>query len=303
MIMLLSIVFSWYNLNRGKIKMIKEIKIDDIKELFLKRDEDANKGDFGKVGILGGSIKYSGAVKLANMSLCALRSGCGLVRVIVPKEITNSVSPYLLEQTMYPYESLEDIRDAIRNLGVLAIGMGWDYDEEHLSILEYILTFFEGNIVIDADGLNTLVGHLDLLKYSKASIVITPHLKEFSRLTDLSIEEIEKDKINLALSFAKEHHVILVLKGHTTIVTDGVDVYLCKCGGAGMATSGSGDVLSGILAGMLGYLDYNLLTISGGVMLNGIAGEIAEEKNTDISMIASDTINCISDAIKRIRGE
>lgn len=283
--------------------MIKEIKIDDIKELFLKRDEDANKGDFGKVGILGGSIKYSGAVKLANMSLCALRSGCGLVRVIVPKEITNSVSPYLLEQTMYPYESLEDIRDAIRNLGVLAIGMGWDYDEEHLSILEYILTFFEGNIVIDADGLNTLVGHLDLLKYSKASIVITPHLKEFSRLTDLSIEEIEKDKINLALSFAKEHHVILVLKGHTTIVTDGVDVYLCKCGGAGMATSGSGDVLSGILAGMLGYLDYNLLTISGGVMLNGIAGEIAEEKNTDISMIASDTINCISDAIKRIRGE
>lgn len=283
--------------------MIKEIKIDDIKELFLKRDEDANKGDFGKVGILGGSIKYSGAVKLANMSLCALRSGCGLVRVIVPKEITNSVSPYLLEQTMYPYESLEDIRDAIRNLGVLAIGMGWDYDEEHLSILEYILTFFEGNIVIDADGLNTLVGHLDLLKYSKASIVITPHLKEFSRLTDLSIEEIEKDKINLALSFAKEHHVILVLKGHTTIVTDGVDVYLCKCGGAGMATSGSGDVLSGILTGMLGYLNYNLLTISGGVMLNGIAGEIAEEKNTDISMIASDTINCISDAIKRIRGE
>ena len=173
--------------------MIKEIKIDDIKELFLKRDEDANKGDFGKVGILGGSIKYSGAVKLANMSLCALRSGCGLVRVIVPKEITNSVSPYLLEQTMYPYESLEDVRDAIRNLDVLAIGMGWDYGEEHLSILEYVLTSFEGSIVIDADGLNTLVGHLDLLKSSKAGIVFTPHLKEFSRLTGLSTEEIEKE--------------------------------------------------------------------------------------------------------------
>ena len=303
MIMLLSIVFSWYNLNREKIKMIKEIKIDDIKELFLKRDEDANKGDFGKVGILGGSIKYSGAVKLANMSLCALRSGCGLVRVIVPKNISSSITPYLLEQTLSPYESLEDIKKSITGLTVVAIGMGWNYDEEHLSILEYILTSFEGNIVIDADGLNTLVGHLDLLKSSKAKIVLTPHLKEFSRLINLSIEEVEKDKINLALSFAKEHHVILVLKGHATIVTNGIDVYLCKCGGAGMATSGSGDVLSGILAGMLGYLDYNLLTISGGVMLNGIAGEIAEEKNTDISMIASDTIHAIPDAIKRIRGE
>ena len=283
--------------------MIKEIKVSDIKELFKRRDADAKKGDFGKVGILGGSIKYSGAVKLANMSLCTLRSGCGLVRAIVPKEITNSVSPYLLEQTMYPYESLEDVRDAIRNLDVLAIGMGWDYGEEHLSILEYVLTSFEGSIVIDADGLNTLVGHLDLLKSSKAGIVFTPHLKEFSRLTGLSTEEIEKDKINLALSFAKEHHVILVLKGHTTIVTNGIDVYLCKCGGAGMATSGSGDVLSGILGGMLGYLDYQLLTVSAGVMLNGIAGELAEDKNTDISMIASDTISSISDAIKRIRSE
>lgn len=281
--------------------MIKEIKVSDIKELFLKRDKEANKGDFGKVGILGGSIKYSGAVKLANMSLCALRSGCGLVRVIVPEEITNSVSPYLLEQTMYPYESIEDIREAIKGLDVLAVGMGWDYDQEHLSILEYILTSFEGKLVIDADGLNTLVGYLDLLRSSKAKIVLTPHLKEFSRLTGLSIEDIEKDKINLTLNFAKKYHVILVLKGHTTIISDGIDVYLCTCGGAGMATSGSGDVLSGILAGMLGYFDCKLLTVSAGVILNGIAGELAEEKNTDISMIASDTVSSISGAVKKIR--
>ena len=281
--------------------MIKEIKVSDIKELFLKRDKEANKGDFGKVGILGGSIKYSGAVKLANMSLCALRSGCGLVRVIVPEEITNSVSPYLLEQTMYPYESIEDIREAIKGLDVLAVGMGWDYDQEHLSILEYILTSFEGKLVIDADGLNTLVGYLDLLRSSKAKIVLTPHLKEFSRLTGLSIEDIEKDKINLVLNFARKYHVILVLKGHTTIISDGIDVYLCTCGGAGMATSGSGDVLSGMLAGMLGYFDCKLLTVSAGVILNGIAGELAEEKNTDISMIASDTVSSISGAVKKIR--
>ena len=301
MIMLLSIVFSWYNLNRGKIKMIKEIKIDDIKELFLKRDEDANKGDFGKVGILGGSIKYSGAIKLANMSLCALRSGCGLVRVIVPKEITDSVSPYLLEQTMYPYESLEDIQEAIRDLDVLAIGMGWDHDEQHFIILKTILESFQGTVIIDADGLNTLVDHLDLLVGSKAQIILTPHLKEFSRLTGKSIDEIKKDEIHIAQDFAAYCYVTLILKGHTTIVTDGAQVYLCKCGAPGMATSGSGDVLSGVLAGILAYQDCNLLSVSAGVMLNGLAGEIAEEKNTDISMIASDTIASIPEAIKKIR--
>lgn len=303
MIMLLSIVFSWYNFVKGKIKMIKEIKVSDIKELFKRRDEDANKGDFGKIGILGGSIKYSGAVKLAHMSLCTLRSGAGLVRVIVPKEIVDSVSPYLLEQTMYPYKSLDDIKEAIRDLDSLALGMGWDKASDHLTILQYILENFDGNLVIDADGLNTLVDSLDLLKSSPANIVLTPHLKEFSRLTNLSIKEIEKDKMSIAKSFAKEYHVILLLKGHTTLVTDGEDIYSCQCGTPGMATSGSGDVLSGILAGLLGYLDFNLLTISAGVLLNGLAGEIADEKYTDISMIASDTIHCIPLAIKKIRSE
>ena len=206
--------------------MIKEIKLEDIKCLFRKRDLNSNKGDFGKAGILGGSIKYSGAVKLANMSLCTLRSGCGLIRVIVPKEIISSVSPYLLEQTLYPYEDLDDIKAAIKDLGALAIGMGWDYEKEHLSILEYVLENFRGKLILDADGLNTLGGHLELLKKSNARIVLTPHLKEFSRLTGLSILEIEQDKINIAKNFAKNNHVILVLKGHTTIVTDGEDVYL-----------------------------------------------------------------------------
>ena len=283
--------------------MVKEIKLEDIKELFKKRKIDANKGDFGKVGILGGSVKYSGAVKLANMSLCTLRSGAGLVRVIVPKAIISSVTPYLLEQTMYPYDTLEDIKETIKGLNSLAIGMGWDYDLKHLAILEYVLGNFKGNLILDADALNTLVGHLELLKESSAKIVLTPHLKEFSRLTGLSISEIEQDKVNIAKNFARNNHVILVLKGHTTIVTDGEDVYLCKCGTPGMATSGSGDVLSGILTGMLGYLECNLLSVSAGVLLNGLAGEIAEDKKTDISMIASDTIESISEAIKRIRSE
>lgn len=281
--------------------MIKEIYIEDIKNLFSKREKDANKGDFGKVGILGGSINYSGAIKLATMSLASLRSGCGLVKVIVPNEIVSSLSPVLLEQTLFTYKNLEDIKKSIKDLDSLAIGMGWGYDEKHLTILKYILENFQGNLVIDADGLNTLVNHLEILKTSQANIVLTPHLKEFSRLTNLSIEEIEKNKIEIAKSFANENHVILLLKGSTTIITNGSDVYLTNYGTPGMATSGSGDVLSGILAGLLGYLKYNLISVSAGAIINGLAGELAEEKNTDIGMIARDTISYIPDAIKKIR--
>lgn len=281
--------------------MVKEIYIEDIKNLFLKREKGTNKGDFGKVGILGGSINYSGAIKLATMSLASLRSGCGLVKVIIPDEIVSSLSPVLLEQTLFPYKNLEDIKKSIKDLDSLAIGMGWGSNENHLPILKDILENFQGNLVIDADGLNTLVNHVEILRTSQANIVLTPHLKEFSRLTNLSIEEIEKNKIEIAKSFSKENHVILLLKGSTTIVTNGIDVYLINYGTPGMATSGSGDVLSGILAGLLGYLDYNLLSVSAGAIVNGLAGELAEEKNTDISMIASDTIKCIPAAIKKTK--
>ena len=283
--------------------MTEEICVEDIKYLFSKREKDTNKGDFGKVGILGGSINYSGAIKLATMSLASLRSGCGLVKVIAPDEIVSSLSPILLEQTLFPYKNLEDIKKSIKDLDSLAIGMGWGSKENHLPILKDILENFQGNLVIDADGLNTLVNHVEILRTSQANIVLTPHLKEFSRLISLSIEEIEKNKIELAKSFAKENHVILLLKGSTTIVTNGIDVYLINYGTPGMATSGSGDVLSGILAGLLGYLDYNLLSVSAGAIVNGLAGELAEEKNTDISMIASDTIKCIPAAIKKIRND
>lgn len=283
--------------------MIKQIKLEDIKYLFKKRNNDVNKGDFGKVGILGGSIKYSGAIKLANMSLASLKSGCGLVKIIVPSEVAICLIPNILEQTIYPYESLENIKDAIKDLDTLAIGMGWDNLDSYLEIMDYILKNYKGKLIIDADGLNALVEHLDLLKLSKAKIVLTPHLKEFSRLTNLSIKEIERNKTNICLNFAKENNVILLLKGHETIISDGVDTHLCVCGTPGMATSGSGDVLSGILAGMLAYNEYNLMTVSASVMLNGLAGDIAEESSTDISMLASDTISNISMAIKRIRNE
>lgn len=290
---------------------IYEIEITDVQSLFKERDIDSHKGMFGTVGIMGGSLEYSGAVKLANMSASAVRSGAGIVRVIVPENIASAILPYLLEQTLYPlkcdnkghiYFNMDDLERALKNLKSLAIGMGWGISEEYKKILDIIIKKFNGKLLIDADGLNTLV-HMDLniLKETNSQIILTPHLKEFQRVSKIDIEKIKQNSIEIATNFAKEYNVILLLKGSTTIVTDGKNIYLIKKGVPGMATAGSGDVLSGILAGMLGYQEANVLTIASGALLAVTAGELAQEKFTDISMRASDTIKYIPEAIKYIR--
>ena len=284
-----------------------EIEINDVKYLVKERNIDSNKGDFGKAGIYGGSIEYSGALKLAYLSLSALRSGCGISRVLVKKEILPLLGPNILEQTLcilpdYNDKFYDKLKDSIKDLDSLAFGMGLGSDKHLEEVLEFLIKNYTGNLIIDADGLNTLSKmNLNILKCKKCNILLTPHLKEFSRLINKPIDEIKKYSLNLVKEFASTYKVTILLKGHTTIITAGNTTYLVKTGCAGMATAGSGDVLSGILAGLLAYLNFSLLTISLGILINGIAGCLAEEDKTDISMIASDTINNIGNAIKIIR--
>ncbi len=289
---------------------MKVLEKEDIKCLFPRRDENSHKGNFGYVGIMGGCIEYSGAVKLANLSSSSLVSGCGVVRLIIPKEIEVSVMPYLLEQTLFSIESKDGhmlfdknvINKALEKLKALAIGIGWGESIDNEKILKYILETKDIPIVIDADGLNTLAKmDKNILNKTNCKVILTPHLKEFSRISGYSLEEIEKNKEKLATDFAKNYNVILLLKGHTTIITDGEETYLVKRGCPGMATAGSGDVLSGILLGILGYNKPNVLTIAGGAYLAGLAGELAEKNLNDISMRASDTISKIPEAIDEIR--
>ena len=289
---------------------MKVLEKEDIKCLFPRRDENSHKGNFGYVGIMGGCIEYSGAVKLANLSSSSLVSGCGVVRLIIPKEIEVSVMPYLLEQTLFSIESKDGhmlfdknvINKALEKLKALAIGIGWGESIDNEKILKYILETKDIPIVIDADGLNTLAKmDKNILNKTNCKVILTPHLKEFSRISGYSLEEIENNKEKLATDFAKNYNVILLLKGHTTIITDGEETYLVKRGCPGMATAGSGDVLSGILVGILGYNKPNVLTIAGGAYLAGLAGELAEKNLNDISMRASDTISKIPEAIDEIR--
>ena len=288
-----------------------ELTNEDLKEIFKEREKDSHKGIYGYVGILGGCMEYTGAVKLANLSSTALRAGCGVIRVIVPKSIESSIAPYLLEQTIFPIENdkeekmkfnKEKMDKALEKLKAFAIGMGWGKGRDNEKILEYILHTKKIPCVIDADGLNTLSQmDLNILQKTKCKVILTPHLKEFERLSKISIERVKENPIKIAETFASKYHVILLLKGTITIVTNGIETYLIKRGCPGMATAGSGDVLSGILVGMLGYCEPSTKIVAAASYLAGMAGELAQEKYTDISMKASDTIEMIPEAIKKIR--
>lgn len=280
------------------------------KEFVNYRPEDCNKGDFGYVAILGGCTNYAGAIKLASLSLASVRSGSGVTRIIIPKSITNLIAPFLLEQTIFEIHdensnmiyNEEELKEAFKKINALAVGMGWGSGKDNIKILEYILNNYSIPVLIDADGLNTLSKmDLSILNKTRCKVILTPHLKEFERLTKVSIEEIKLEKEKLVKDFAKKYNVILLLKGHTTIVSDGNIFYLVKRGSAGMATAGSGDVLSGVILGFLGSNEVSAKLIASCAYITGMAGEIAEEKYTDISMKASDIIECLPQAIKEIR--
>lgn len=286
------------------------IEVRDIAPILKKRSQASHKGTYGYVAIVGGCREYSGAVKLANLSCAALRSGCGVATLAVPNSIVDSVSPYLLESTLAPIPDenghmvfdLESLDHLFERQDAIAIGMGWGKGEHNAAILSHLLSKYELPVVIDADGLNTLA-QMDrtILQNTKCKVLLTPHYKEFSRLSGYSIEEIENDPVGLSKKYAAENKVCLLLKGSCTIVTDGEEVLLVNRGCAGMATAGSGDVLSGVLVGLLGYSPMTPLTAACGAYIAGLAGEFAQNEMGEIGMIASDTVQKIPKSIMNIK--
>ena len=284
----------------------------DCKAVFGLRKQNSHKGNFGYVSILGGCREYAGAVKLANLSCAALRAGCGVAQLILPESIAPSVAPYLLESTLATLADREGhmlfdsnaLDRVLQKQKALAIGMGWGKSEENEKILRHILEHHSLSLIIDADGLNTLSGmDKEILKTTQCKVALTPHMMEFSRLCGESVETICQNPVEIAEKFAGEYGVCLLLKGSTTIVTDGETTYLVDRGCAGMATAGSGDVLAGVLAGLCGYAPVSPLMVACGAYVAGRAGEIAQEKVNPVSMLASDTVAHIGEAVSEILKE
>lgn len=297
-----------------KIKAInnpyKLIEANDLKEFFKPRLNNVNKGSFGYVGIMGGSNDYPGAIRLANMGQIALYSGCGVSRIIVPECIYELIFNNVLESTVYSMPSCnkmmvfdeEMLSNSISKLKALGVGVGWGNSTEYEKILEWILLNSDIKLVIDADGLNTLAKmDLSILNKTKCDVILTPHLKEFSRLIGYSIDDIKNNIIDYSLEFVNKYNTTLLLKGPSTIVCNKDDLYIIPTGCSGMATAGSGDVLTGILVGMLGYsLQSPTYTAALATYLNGYAGEKAMEKYGDYGMVSSDTARMVSLCIKEI---
>ena len=293
------------------------LKIEEVRELIPDRVKESHKGTYGKVALLGGAVEYSGAIRLSALAYSALKSGAGLSTVAVPRFLVPIVSQNILEVMIYPIESTdkeiifnkENIDGLINKFDVLTIGMGLGRSEEASKIVKYIIENFTGKLVLDADALYIVSKNIDILNKSKAKIILTPHMMEFKRLYDayvgknseLSFEEFEKNSVEFAKTFVKEYNVTLLLKGPTTyVMSRDIKISAIDRGTPGMATAGSGDVLSGILTGFLGYIDDEFDAARVSAFVNGLAGELAAKVEGEISMTSGDTIKQIANAIKTI---
>ncbi len=280
----------------------------DLINVLTDRRNFSNKGDYGYVALIGGSMEYSGAIRLAYMANAAVSSGCGVAMAVVPNNIASIVASNILEATIYPFDerdgnivfNKEKLDYLIKRCEVITFGMGIKVSEEASKILEYLILNYDKKLVIDADGITMLSKYKNLLVESKAKIILTPHIKEFSRLIESSIDIIYENSIEYVMEFAKSYNVTLLLKGSSTIVSDGNDLIIVDRGCSGMAKGGSGDVLSGIITGVLGYNDNLLLGVAASAYINGLAGEMAEIYNSSITMTSRDTVNNIKKAINTI---
>lgn len=276
---------------------------DEIKKLMPKRESNSHKGTYGRIAVLGGSSGMAGSVYMA--SLAAMRTGAGLTYIIAPKSISQALQIKSNEQIIkeiscgnfhFSKEILDEVLKNVYDMDVLAIGPGMGKSLDLHKLIGEIITNTNLDIVIDADGLNAVSDNLEVLE-SDNNIVLTPHLGEFSRLSNLSIDEIKLDIENIAKEFARDYKVILVLKSHQTIVTDGNNIYVNKIGNPGMATAGSGDVLTGIISSLMKRIDsYDAAKL--GVYIHSLAGDIASKRIGVNSMIATDIIDCIPEALK-----
>jgi len=257
-------------------------------------------------------IDFPEQVYSVQSQLCA-HSGAGLVTLAVPEKIVNAiikVKPkevilFPLGQTsdgFFSFKSYKKIKDFLEKIDILVIGPGLGQNNSTQKLVRKIIMEIDKPLILDADGINALVGNLEILSaihYTLYAKILTPHPGEMARLLGKSVEEIQKNRKNIAKSFSKSYNCILVLKGYKTIVAEPRGkIYINKTGNPGMATAGSGDVLTGIIASFLGQGLDAFSAVKYAVYLHGLAGDLAAEEKTQLGMIASDIIEKIPEAIK-----
>lgn len=277
----------------------------------VKRTQESNKGTYGSLLTICGSYSMAGASILAGKG--ALRCGIGLLKMAVPKSIYPIVASAIYESVYYPVSENESgthnkyetpfLLEKSKESNAVLIGCGMQNNRDTYFIVNSFLEKCTVPIVLDADALNAICSNLDALKLAKVPVVITPHPKEMARLLKVSVAEVQSNREQVAVNFAREYNVYVVLKGHNTVVASpNGDVFVNTTGNAGMATGGSGDVLAGMISSLLAQNPKKPLECAcAGVYLHGMAGDIAKVKFGEISMLPTDLINCIPKAFLNLQ--
>lgn len=266
-----------------------------------KRFNNSNKGTYGRVAVIAGSKHMSGAAYLCGKA--AYSTGVGLVKIYTHESNRMILQSQLPEAVMMTYNDYEGalacIEDAMRWATVIVVGPGLGIDSTSERMLYELLMNAEVPLVLDADALNILSNNMELLQASSAQMIITPHMKEMSRLIHKSVSEISADRFDIARKFAKKSGLTLVLKDAKSIVTNGGEqLYINLEGNNGMSTGGSGDVLSGIIAGMIAGGLSLLEAAKMGTYVHCRAGDKAALKKGPYAMLASDIIANIGEVMR-----
>ncbi len=290
-------------LNRQYIDGLKSdhhlLEESDFNEVFTPRKKFTHKGQAGRVLLIAGSISKTGAAILSAKSI--LRSGAGLLTVHIPQESLNAMQ-FSIPEAMVDLDAHSDyfsFPPAVQQYSSIGIGPGLGNNSITAKAFEELLKQVKKPIVVDADAINILADHPELLEQLPAQSILTPHPKEFQRLVGDWRNDF--DKLDKQIEFSKKYFVNLVVKGaHSCITNTKGEVFFNNSGNPGMATAGSGDVLTGIICGILGQGIVPELALKAGVFIHGMAGDIAVEKTGEISMIASDIIDHLPQAFKRV---
>lgn len=281
--------------------MIRRLNHELVLSLLPDRNPWGHKGNFGKLLLLCGSRGYTGAAFFAAMG--ALRSGAGLVFLGVPASIYGIEAVKLNEPVIFPLpdaggrlsaDAVPEILTRLPQMDAVLVGPGLGQSEGTLAVVRAVLEKAECPVVVDADGINVLSAHRDLLRGRKSPTILTPHDGEFARLGGV----IGEDRMAAAAALAEELGCTVLLKGHETCITDGTDGYLNPTGNPGMAVGGSGDVLAGVITALLGAGLPPLEAAACGAWLHGAAGDRCAAELGQYGMLPTDMLSALPRLMK-----
>lgn len=274
----------------------KTISNKDVKKSFLPIDFNAHKGTFGRLLTICGSFDMPGAAVICAKG--ALKTGAGLVKCLFPKSIYPVMTSHLTQSTFVPVTeneqktlsmgSLPFILEELKKADAVLLGCGIGVNDDIEVIVNQVVRECKKPLVIDADGINCLARSIDILQDTTAPVVLTPHPAEMARLTNKTVEEIQKNRIETAKEFALSHKIVLILKGANTVVTDGKAVYVNTTGNPGMAMGGSGDLLSGVIGAFLAQGMEPLKAACAAVYIHGKCGDITANELSVRGMTVED---------------